>query len=71
MLCCGNTVRADPRAYLSYAWKEPIVSIKDHLITGISCVLKQYVPSMCREMEKSESLFYVHYNTATGGYKLQ
>ncbi len=40
-----------PEHICLYAWKEPIVSIKDHLITGISCVLKQYVPSMCREME--------------------
>ncbi|WP_024871824.1 hypothetical protein [Tolumonas lignilytica] len=36
-----------------YAWKEPIVSVREHLLMGVSSVLKQYVPSMCREMENA------------------
>ena len=40
-----------PEHVCLYAWKEPIDSVREHLLLGISSLLKQYVPSMHREME--------------------
>jgi len=40
-----------PEHVCLYAWKEPIASVREHLLLGVSSVLKQYIPSMCREME--------------------
>ncbi|MFB0974532.1 MAG: hypothetical protein QMB71_00185 [Tolumonas sp.] len=40
-----------PEHVCLYAWKEPIASVREHLLTGICSLLKQYVPSMGPEME--------------------
>ncbi len=40
-----------PEHICLYAWKEPVASIREHLLQGICSLLKQYVPSMPRELE--------------------
>jgi hypothetical protein len=40
-----------PEHVCLYAWKEPIASVREHLLLGISSLLQQYIPSMSREME--------------------
>lgn len=40
-----------PEHICLYAWKEPLESVKEHLMTGISNMLHQYVPSTSHHME--------------------